>query len=142
MSLDKLIEKSKIIFPEPLSTNEVKDFFEYLAKEFIEVNYRIETRGNISKNGLTKSFNQEYISEIGGRMTNLSNKTKYASSEFSCTLMYSEDSDQNNITELNFSFIPGYRLEEHRAEEIKLWEKVKNLTQNYLSEPKPAKNNL
>jgi len=48
-NLQALLEKSKIVFPRPLGETQMEYFFEYLANNFIEINYKTETNGLMSK---------------------------------------------------------------------------------------------
>lgn len=130
-NLQALINRSTINFPNPLNENQVEDVFEYLAKNLIEVNYQMGFKGAMNSNDPKNFFKEKYCSKIFGNMTDLSKKNHFATDSFECS---NEMLEENYFKDINFQIIPGYELEEHSKENVQLWDKVRNLTQQYFSE--------
>jgi len=139
-NLQKLLKKSKIVFPKSLGESQVENLFEYLTKNFINVSYNKEIKGymkNMGPMGTNKLepviSKEKYCSNISGGMTDFSGEN-YASTNFNCSLEEVTETSNRRFDKLNFSTIPGYTLEEHNKKEVQLWDKVRDLIQKYFSE--------
>lgn len=126
--LEELLAKSEIKFPQPVKEEEFENLLINLAINLDsdidlkkEYNARIMHIDNIITE--EKKYNVKYYCGIKSLKT-------FASASF-----YTE-SQLNNpdmITGIRFDSIPGYSLQEHRAEEVAVWDSVRKIVEDYFS---------
>lgn len=123
MTLDALLEKSTVKFSRPIIYEEVEELFKYIAEKLPgEVRYTLEIGKKIPRE---KGDNEISSVKITGNINSL----KYFSlAYFNC------EGDYNSLSAIRFSTIPGYSLDEHSKEEVKLWEDVGKIVNDYFLE--------
>lgn len=124
-SIDDMLEKSTIRFPEPLTINEARKLLGYIAKT-LPANINYYTSQHFSIYAENKRVAEEPgTPSVTGTIRSL--KETFAADSFSSV----PADDTPKISSLRFSPIPGYELSEHSAEVVKLWKDVKTLAAAY-----------
>ncbi len=127
--LESLLSKSEINFPQRMTGSQVRDMFGYISKRGkYEIELRVEQ---------TEKFRYEQqgahpepeIQELTGSINERGNLVN--SSSFRIKQELDHESDLPVFTRLEFETIPGYNLEEHRKEEIRLWENTRTKVLDY-----------
>ena len=130
--LQGLTKRSTIRFPNPLDQNHIEDYFKYLGENYIKVDYTIEIKIKREKINPKENLNERYISKINGTLS--TSESTHSSGQFECLLKdpgLDELIYSPRIYELNFSLMARDELRDFHKEEIQLWDKVRNLTQEY-----------
>ena len=128
--LEKLIDRSTINFPNLLNENQVEEFFEYLAKNSIKVKYNSTFSGIMMLNDSGELYQNKNCLEISGTMREINSG---GNSSFECP---TKIMGKNTFEGIRFQTTPGYDLEDHNLRDVKLWAKVRGLTQEYFSKYK------
>jgi len=125
-SLDDMLEKSTIRFPEPLTINETRKLLGYIAKTLpANINYHTSQHFSIYAEN-KRVADEPGTPSVTGTIRSL--KETFAADSFSSK---PSDEDITRISSLRFSPMPGYELSEHRPEVVKLWKDVKTLAEAY-----------
>jgi len=125
-SLDDMLKKSTIRFPEPLAVNETRKLLGYIAKTLpANINYHTAQHFSIY------AENKRVVSEPGTLSVTGTIRSLKESMAFDSFSSVPSDEDIARISSLRFSLIPGYELSEHDAEVVKLWKDVKTLAEAY-----------
>jgi hypothetical protein len=130
--LSELTVRSNIRFPKPIAEEEVKGYFDHLAKNYIKLDYTVKTKGQMEKINSENFFKEEYCSEIYGTMTDVFPKSDFRLTGFNMTLENNtlDEVYSPKITGLSFSLAGRDNLNQYPSE-VKLWDKVRTLTDNY-----------
>lgn len=128
--LDELLAKSEIKFPKPIN----KPLFENLLDRISvnldsDIDYTAESSQRVTHRDAKPSFPVHEYNGIkySGRITL---RKTFASSSF-----YTENPFDNpeKISSIRFQTIPGYSLQEHRPEEVAVWDKTRKVVEKYFA---------
>lgn len=126
--LSDILERSIIVFPRALDSDETEKLFDYFSKNGIEIQYSLEIIGTKKNNCL----DERYCSKISGNLTDTSIGFNVLGN-FNC-VMKNENADDDAYApkayELQFSNPLMDDIDEVSGEVV-LWDKVRNLTQQY-----------
>ncbi len=127
--LDELLAKSEIKFPKPIN----KPLFENLL-DMISVNldsdidYTAESSQRVTHSANPNFPVHEYNGlKYSGRITL---RKTFAFSSFDTVNSFD---NPEKISSIRFQTIPGYSLQEHRPEEVAVWDKTRKVVEDYFS---------
>jgi len=128
MTVDEVLEKSIIHLPMPLSLERTEKLLVYIAEQLpANLSYELSSHHSIyHEEG--KSSKQLGTVSITGSIKSL--KDILASDSFQCTPS-ENDEDISRISQIKFSVVPGYELDEYRKEVTRLWDDVRQLVSEY-----------
>jgi hypothetical protein len=132
MSIDEITKRSTIEFPRPLDLEETESLMEYIAKS-MPANVAYEKSSHVEMYHVDNVaafavFREQGSVALGGTITTLA-CAEFDS--FSCTPSLE---DCTKIDKMRFNTIPGYTLEEHRKEVVRLWDSVRHTVLEYFSQ--------
>jgi hypothetical protein len=133
MTLDEILKRATIPFPEPLEIEGIDRFIEHLAHYLqARINYSVKKDGNA--NALRGGV---YLTET----TSISLEGTITTSDASDSFSSGRDIAQSRlqIHQLQFSIIPGYQLQEYRPATIVLWDRTREVVNNYFEQKKVQK---
>lgn len=131
-----LEEKISIEFPMQLSVEETEKVLEYLAKELPGIiSYKKSQVVTIT--GAEAPFRDEGTVNIEGTIAALIPYYAFDNFKGKLSQWY-----LTKISGIQFQPIPGYTLEEHNPQTVKLWDKVRTVVTQYFEKQKsPAQTN-
>jgi hypothetical protein len=133
-NINDLIERTTINFPEEIEGTKLDDFFSYLHNEMsCTIRYKQGMFKSFERNAEPGSPKPEIGTvEVIGTIT--AKTDKFAVGNFETI----SGKTPSFIAGLRFQTIPGYSVEEHSPEEVKLWDIVREYTQKYFAPAQPA----
>ena len=136
MTLEEVMEKSRIEFPKAISLKEAEDLLNYLAE-----NLPADIKYHLGQNKSILHGNDEHISQYQGSVNITANIACLKIRQFlivsdSCELKshfqdINQFQDTSKFSEMQFQVIPGYNLAEHRPEIVQLWTEVRTVVTEY-----------
>jgi len=120
MSLQEVIERSEIGFPEDLNLEQAETLLGYIAQNLpADISYHGSYHGNFSRGSYSKSKDGSF--SIGGMISKIMGDS-LAFDSFESKV---SDRDYTKISAIRFIKIPGYELGEYRPEAVELWDDVR-----------------
>lgn len=130
MTIDKLMEESRIKFPHSLSLEKTDELLDYVARNLpgminskTEVNEQRVNFGNDNK-----------CHKIKGTVKITGLITDYNNYNFDSFITERSIVNSSNIIGIQFDIIPGYSLEEHGERKLEFWRDVRRQVNNYFNE--------
>jgi len=134
--IEDLVKRATINFPGPLNLGQTEDLLEYIAREMpgkvylqeeVHKTFSFEPKvGNLVKDQGTIG--------ISATIINSCNPVSFDSCE---SVNY--DRDSGFISGLRFFMVPGFDIPDYRPERMTLWDKVRDLVEDYFYGPREAK---
>lgn len=134
MAIEEVLERATINFGSGLSATEIEKMLRYIALHSnYNVHYRIETEKRIRDfPGTGHQESRTLLTDVcKGMLVTGSISVPHVAGLFSFTCD-SKTYDPPLAHEFQFTITPGYTLEEHRREEIVVWDKTRELIADYL----------
>ena len=138
MTIDKLIQESRIEFPRSLSLKETKELLDYIA---IHIPAEINTLVKYYENRYPINNKEKKLKLSLGTVKINGNIKDLESFTFDSFIINPDESNCSKLNVIEFQTIPGYNLEEHRREVRKLWENTRIHVENYFKETAKQENN-
>ena len=132
MSIDEVVEKTRIELPRSLTLKEAEELIYYLAKELpANVNYQTSYYKSVFhsfRESNKKILKQEDGTvEINGSISNLEKPFAFDFFQFRA----SDKGDTSKLSVIAFHLVPGRELSEYRLEVRKLWDDVREKVGQY-----------
>ena len=131
MTLDDILEKSTIQFPEPLSLQEAQDLLQYIAENLPADIHYLASYHSVFRTKDHKATKEDGTVDITGDIKRLDKDLAFDSFR-----MHPSDQDCTRMSALCFERIQGYELREYRPEVIRLWDDVRATIQKYFENTK------
>ena len=130
MPLEKVIEKTTIEFPGPLTLKQAKDLLKYISKKLpANVHYKEGQFGTFIAQD-TEVLEDEGTAEITGAIIRLGDIIGSDAFQFEPSR-----EDTSKLEKIRFSTIPGYdELTDYTPGVRQLWDEVRVLVEQYFSE--------
>lgn len=131
MSIEEIVEKTRIELPMPLSLKGAEKLLYYLAEELpANVSYQISHHKSIYRpfrESGRKILKQDGTIVISGSISNLEKPFAFDFFQFRA----SDKGDTSKLSVIRFNLVPDWELSDYRPEVIKLWDDVKEKVRQY-----------
>lgn len=128
MTLEEVIKKSRIVLPKNINTYEAEKIIKYLAKKLpAEINYEISCSKFLNYDKDFRFNTKTSSTKINGRIDYL-NSIPLGSDNFE---FEKSQKDMLKFKTIQFQIVPGWELSDYRPEIKQLWDKTREVVNNY-----------